>query len=330
MKKLFFIIVLFGLCVFLACEGPTGPMGPQGSTGPQGITGPQGPTGTTGPQGPTGEDGQDGEDGATGPQGPVGPVGPERMLVYGEVSNTGLTWVDVRFAPVIPEVKVNQYTLDVWNWEEGCVTFLKSISISAGDQADLNVSYTKDTDTSIATASVKVPGDFDIVNPAITPEGDYEIVTDANLNVMWTGSPEADFYWIDFGLCYYYEELAHPGIEKFFCFSKVAFTKSTSRTIDKDDLLPSDVATNPINILRARGHFYVDAMNGPEIKSGSEGNVTGDATGFFWGSYRKSFTIWVLGVDHLAYPLCKPGSDPSKAEILNRRLERLKQLDPSQ
>lgn len=76
------VVVVVGVNLACATEGPagaTGPAGPAGEMGPQGPQGPAGPQGTTGPQG------------AVGPQGPEGPAGRDAVLPVSTVDGTVLT-----------------------------------------------------------------------------------------------------------------------------------------------------------------------------------------------------------------------------------------------
>lgn len=84
--------------------GDTGPTGLTGLTGPAGAagaTGPQGPTGSTGATGPTGATGATGSagaTGATGAQGATGPQGPAGPSVWGGITGTISSQVDLQAA----------------------------------------------------------------------------------------------------------------------------------------------------------------------------------------------------------------------------------------
>lgn len=292
MKRLLFILVLLGFFVSLACEGKkgdTGPTGPQGEKGEQGIPGQDGVDGDSGAPGIPGEDGE---------EGPPGPPGPEEIYVYGFVENTGWTMVDVHYAPVIPEVKVD---------------------------------YIKDTDTLGATASAKVPGVFGIHSP--DPTVPFFIPPGANFTVEWSAADDADFYWIDFELSYLYQD---PFANlKFFSFTRRIFRTTNSITFAATQLFPDDFDQSVANV---SGYFYVDAMNGPEIQSGSVGNVTGDGRGYFWcWSYGGYLSVGIqkigpqpIGPQPPAYSSPPDaGKELSREELIKRRLETVKELDPN-
>ncbi len=280
MKKLLPLFLVLTLCVLLACEGKQGSQGP---TGPQ------------------------------------GPAGPEKIYVYGMVENTGWTWVGVYYAPVIPQVTVNQNVLPIYDWwEDFCFVFHDSIQISPGDSAHLKVDYTQ----RIATASAKVPGNFEITSHDASAIA--FIPVDANFTVSWSASNYTEFYWVDFWLEYnYYDTLGNP---KYFSFEEFGSQTSTSITFLASELFPRDFDYIYSQTQGSWGYFDVYAVNGPEIESGSEGNVTGDGTGFFWGGSYKYLYVRIEGTK-LSSPL-KVGKDLSREELTRRRLEKLKELDP--
>jgi len=325
MKRLLFILVLLGFFVSLACEGKkgdTGPTGPQGEKGEQGIPGQDGVDGDSGAPGIPGEDGE---------EGPPGPPGPEEIYVYGFVENTGWTMVDVHYAPVIPEVKVNQNVIGMWDFREGSFVFQDSIQISSGSSAQLSIDYIKDTDTLGATASAKVPGVFGIHSP--DPTVPFFIPPGANFTVEWSAADDADFYWIDFELSYLYQD---PFANlKFFSFTRRIFRTTNSITFAATQLFPDDFDQSVANV---SGYFYVDAMNGPEIQSGSVGNVTGDGRGYFWcWSYGGYLSVGIqkigpqpIGPQPPAYSSPPDaGKELSREELIKRRLETVKELDPN-
>ena len=301
MKKLLPLFLVLMLCVLLACEGKQGPIGPQGLQGDKGDPG---------------EDGDPGEPGLP---------GPEKIYVYGMIANTGWTWVDVYYAPVIPQVEVNQNVLPVWYWGEGegYFTFWDSIQISIGASAQLSVEYTKGTDTVTATASPKVPGNFGIGSP--DPSQWAYIPENSPFTVLWSAASNADFYWVEFQLIYDYFDAF--GNLKIFAIGLQTFQTATSLTFSADDLFPPDF-DHLSGWIYNEGYFDVAAMNGPKIESGSAGNVTGDGNGYFWGYSYGDYLNIMVGTPPLSPPL-NVKQELSREEWIKQRLEEVKKLDPN-
>ena len=63
-------------------------------------------------------------------------------------------------------------------------------------------------------------------------------------------------------------------------------------------------------------------MNGPILEPGSEGNVTGDGSGFFWGKSYCGLDIEIEGTK------AKAKREPSKEELMKKWFEKAKAMDP--
>lgn len=250
--------------------------------------------------------------GCKGQQGPAGEQGADGggNYIYGEVDNTGEVFVGVYFSPVIPWVTVNQETLDV-DYCDGLFTqYEDSISISSGDSLYLKVDCTD----GIATAEARVPGDFEITSHD-TSQIVY-IPKDSDFTVSWS-SADCDFYRVYFWLdCGYYDTL---GNHKYFYLDIDTCVTSTSVTFPASRLFPAYVDS----ITSGNGNFGVYAMNGPKLEPGSKGNVTGNGSGFFWGSaHGGDLNIRVEGSK------CKAGKERAREELRKRWFDKAKAIDP--
>jgi len=260
-----------------------------------------------------------GPEGPEGPTGPEGPAGPEKVYVLGKVENTGNVYVEVYFSPVIPWVTVNQETLDVYRYEglyEGYYWdeynyYTDSISVSTGDSIHLKVDYTR----GIATASSRVPGGFEITSHDTSQTAYISVGSD--LTVSWSTSIYADFYRVYFWLYYdYYDTL---GDYRRVYFHKDTCVTSTSIIFPASQLFPADLDSVRWS---TGGHFLIWAMNGPILEPGSEGNVTGDGSGFFWGKSYCGLDIEIEGTK------AKAKREPSKEELMKKWFEKAKAMDP--
>jgi hypothetical protein len=258
--------------------------------------------GQQGPQGPAGADGTDGTDGAAG----------GGTYVYGEAMNTGEVYVIVYFSPVIPWVAVNQETLNVVESMMGLLTDYKdSISISIGDSVHLKV-YTD----GIATASARVPGSFGITSHDTSLIAD--IPKGSDFTVSWSSADYCDFYRVHLSLHYGYSDTL--GNDGSFYFRMDTCVTSTSITFLASQLFPADVDS----VTHSGGGFNVWAMNGPILEPGSKGNVTGNGSGFFWGSADGGhLDIRVEGTKG------KAQKELSREELRHRWFEKAKAIDPN-
>jgi hypothetical protein len=267
----------------------------------------------------------EGKKGPAGPQGPTGPAGTSKIYVSGECYETGEVVVLIEFSPEIPRVTVNQDTLPIVDysysdWEGVGFTFDGHIPVSVGGSANLKAVYSK----GVATASVKVPGNFHITSPDTSHAA--QIHVGLPFTVSWSASANADFYWVDFELGYsYYDTSGHY---KSFYIDRGVSKTSTSITFPASELFPSDIDYLYDSCGCNGGYFDVQAMNGPKIESGSEGNVTGDGIGFFWASfYGGSLEIEIEGTAYSSSLKARKGT--SREEVIKRHIEKAKELDPN-
>ncbi len=254
-----------------------------------------------------------------GPTGPRGPAGAERIYVLGQVDSKSQAWVTVYFPPVIPWVTINQDTLSMWEDRidptydyYGTVFIADSVSVSAGDLANLKVDYTE----GIAIASAGVPGNFDIISPDTSQTA--QIPVNSSFTVTWSTSSHADFYPVYFHLNYsYYDTSGNYGYFNLYVDTSIT---STSITFPASRLFPGDIDS----IRYSGGYFGVSAMSGPEVKPGARGNVTGDGSGFFWGrNYGVEIYVAVQGTK------TKAAKKPPKEELTNKLFEKIREMDPN-
>lgn len=250
--------------------------------------------------------------GTQGPARPQGPANSEKIYVWGYVTSTGDTYVGVGLLPVVPWVTVNQETLDIDNLDGGWVEYEDSILVSPGDSLYLKVDYT----IGIATASSRVPGVFEITSHDTSWM--VRIPVRSDFTVSWSTSSYADFYLVEFYIDYEYRNTL--GEYRSFNFSKDTCVTSTSITFPASQLFPADL----VSITYSYGYFDVWAINGPILEPGSEGNVTGDGSGFFLGSsYGGGLDILIEGAKE------KARKELSQRELMKKLLEKARKIGPN-
>jgi hypothetical protein len=126
-------------------------------------------------------------------------------------------------------------------------------------QPGFSCSLSVTTNYGYATAAVDVPQSPDVSAPAAITVGDP-------LALAWAAAAGADYYRMSATVIV----AAPPGTTEL-----VYATTETSLVIEPQELGAAGTV---------RGH--VDAVAGPVIESGVEGNVSGDGTGFFTVSYH--------------------------------------------
>lgn len=253
--------------------------------------------------------------GCKGPAGPEGPACPEKIYVMGEVSYRGNADVEVYFSPVIPWVTVNQETLDLYMFYGADIWYRDSISINPGDSLHLKVDWTK----GVATASSWVPGSFEVTSHD-TSQMVY-IPVDSAFTVTWSTSNHADFYRVDFYIGYEYIDTL--GNYRWFYLEKDTCVTSTSITFPASQLFPGDL--DSVTYAYSWGDFDIWAMNGPMLEPGSEGNVKGDGSGFFWcESYGGDLDIQIEGTKAKA-----KREEPTKEELMKKWFEKAKATNPN-
>ncbi|MEO0205085.1 MAG: hypothetical protein ABIL22_00210, partial [candidate division WOR-3 bacterium] len=179
-------------------------------------------------------------------------------------------------------------------------------NLDDGDECKLKVDY----DEGKAEATDTVPGEFVITEPdssAILHKGN-------SLDIEWESSDAAQWYRLYVDIEYDY--LDSNSYWQDFYYELDTIIEGTSHTISASTLFPSDVDT----ILSGNGEVYVTAVNGPKPEQGEEGNIKGDAVGFFWCSYSAKPIYF--GVEQLAQ---RPKKERS-AEIRKRHLEELREF----
>ncbi|MEN3044051.1 MAG: hypothetical protein ABDH37_02380 [Candidatus Hydrothermales bacterium] len=218
-----------------------------------------------------------------GPKGEKGPPGPINIYVLGFVehhkyNDTSEAEVEVSFSPSIPDVKINDIDIPIYYFYGSSFSFYKDniTTLSSGTNLNLKVTYKKsDGNQGEAIATAKIPGIFGITSPY--PEA--SIPVGGSLNVVWSQSLNANFYFANLYLYYEYIDLV-GNHSRFSCDVETTLTQ-TSITFPPSVLFPD---LNEIDsIYYSIGYFYVLGINGPKLEYGEMGNVEGDGSGFFWG-----------------------------------------------
>jgi hypothetical protein len=189
--------------------------------------------------------------------------------------------VDVYESPGIPSVDMNGIWISPSDpFYRLCdpYRFLDDdLDISCGDSVELRVTYAKfDGTPGSARANVILPGQFEITSPDTC----YDTISiGESLVFRWTLSNGADAYVADFRLAYSYRDTL--GNRQYFDYTvyDTVFT-DTFITFSQVQLYPNLEAIDSLEY--GYGDFQLSAMNGPAPEE-DEGNVIGDAIGFFNG-----------------------------------------------
>ncbi len=247
--------------------------------------------------------------GCEGPEGPQGPAGSQGVLpvyVIGRISHRPIYYyrgkeevdsatearVDVYNCPTIPSAEINGIRIPPSDpFYRGCSPFRfydDNLSISCGDSVELLVTYPKSDGTSgTAHANIMLPSQFEITSP----DTSYDTISVGDsLVFLWTASDGADAYLADFQLWYGYWDTA--GTRQYFEYSADDIAlMDTSITFSQAQLFPNLEEIDSLEY--GYGSFDVWAMNGPTPEE-DQGNVTGDAIGFFNGWTYGGYVRFVV------------------------------------
>jgi len=210
---------------------------------------------------------------------------------------------------IIPLVTINNDTLPVDAYLGNPPSFYYHgpiTDLNLGSECNLNVDY----DEGKGEATNTLPGNFSITSP----DTSFVLHKGHDLNITWSSSSGADWYWLDVDIWYEYIDTA--GYYKWFYFYLDTIVDGTSYTVSANSLFPADVDS----IQYGDGDVDVAAISGPKIESGTEGNIQGDAIGFFWCIFEAKDIYF--GVEDLA---AKPKED-RQSEIRKKHLETMRKF----
>ncbi len=175
---------------------------------------------------------------------------------------------------IIPLATVNEETLyiDSYSLQGSSFSYSGSIPwVNPGDECNLRVDYGEGE----CEATELLPDEFSITSP----DADFILYQGDDLNITWSTASGADWYWL--AIWMYYSYIDTLGDYDYFSFTLDTILDVTTYTMTASRLFPADVDS----IEYGYGDIHVEAVSGPEIVPGQEGNITGDAFGFFWCSY---------------------------------------------
>lgn len=270
----FVLAVSFILIAFIGCEYLEGPAGPEG---------------------------------AAGPQGPEGPPGETQVFISGSI---GQFWeqetyavVCIAFTPTIPVVTINDIQLGYYPLSNPLLFHIDAFPISPGDSAKLLVTYEKtDGGTGIAESHTKLPNEFGITFPDTSDT--YFLDVGEPLSVSWSTSEGSDGY--RFYTYIYYQYSDTLGNLTYSNIFKDTILTSNNIVIPASFIFPNESEID--SFVWGGGHIEVASFHGP-YQEGDPVNVTGDATGYFYGcAYGGDIDIEIIG----ANPLVMKKEDPEE------------------
>lgn len=206
----------------------------------------------------------------------------------------------------IPLVTVNEETLQVDNLSYSPYTFhyIEDIPwVILGSECKIEVDYGDGR----GDATDTLPAEFRITSPI---DGDT-LHKGSDLNIAWQSSTGADWYWLYIDIDYDYIDTS--GSWDNFSFSLDTIMHTTSYTLSASIIFPGDVDS----ITGSSNYVDLASVAGPDLIPGTEGNIKGNAVGFFWCSYYAQAIYF--GVNDMAG---KPDKD-YEAEIRKRHREAL-------
>jgi len=176
---------------------------------------------------------------------------------------------------IVPLITVNGDTVPIEFFDYSPTDFFYHGPINwvnLGDECKFEVDY----DEGEGKATDSLPREFSITSP----DTSYILHKGNSLNITWGSASGADWYWLDVFIDYSYMDTA--GNYEYFYFYLDTIMDGTSYTLNASRIFPGDVDT----VLWGDGNISVEGVSGPKILPGAEGNIKGDAVGFFWCSYE--------------------------------------------
>jgi hypothetical protein len=239
--------------------------------------------------------------GDEGPQGPQGPSGSEPPLIWviGQIAGPTMwdSTADANFDIYyishcldIPIVRINSTEIPFYDINPmGVIAYYENdFPVIRGDSVSLLITYTKTNGaTGTARAYGMFPQEFGIISPDTSST--YTITKGDSLTVIWSASTGASYYLADLHFDYRYIDTS--GNYKSLYISHDTILTDTSITFSSSFLFPNLAEIDSIRW--GDGYFDVWAYNGPEMEGGSQGNLEGDAVGFFIGGDAYSGILYI-------------------------------------
>ncbi|MCX7732056.1 MAG: hypothetical protein N2248_02700 [candidate division WOR-3 bacterium] len=157
-----------------------------------------------------------------------------------------------------------------------------------------------------AGARVIMPGNFTVATP---PEG-YILDLDSTLNIQWTRSAGAEWYWVEIDIEYDYRDTL--GEEDNLSLRLDTMLQDTSLVIPPERIFPGYI----LDVYEGDACVMVWSGNGPAIEPGDRGNVTGAGFGFFNAINEPREKYFFVGAP-IAVRRC-PDSRILRQEMLRR------------
>ncbi|MCX7994775.1 MAG: hypothetical protein N3A65_03240 [candidate division WOR-3 bacterium] len=155
--------------------------------------------------------------------------------------------------------------------------------IDNGDECKFKIDYEEGK----GEATDTMPGRFNITAPDTT----FILRKGNSLNITWGSASDADWYWLEIYLSYYYIDTS--GYYEDFDFYLDTIVDGALLTLSAIRIFPGHVDS----VLYGYGDVYVEAVSGSKLEPGSKGNIKGNAVGFFWCVYDTKPT-W-FGIENL-------------------------------
>ncbi len=234
-------------------------------------------------------------EGIEGPQGPAGTPSPTSVYITGHVTSdiysypieTTYAEVAIGGASAIPAVSLNDVTFSLEDVPYGDrIEILKpELPFQPGDPITLSVNYIDvNADSCTAWADIVLPEEVEFTSH--DPVGINDLPIDSDLSLVWNASFGADYYDVYLNLVYGYIDTVYSGYSHEESHSVDTLITDTSLTFLAPELFanlePGDDYTYH------KGYLYIMAYHGP-WQTGELGNITGDATGFFYGRTRGTY-----------------------------------------
>ncbi len=184
-------------------------------------------------------------------------------------------------------LRINAVELDKDEWEgDPYPNFMFAGAVPKADPSNLSFASSV---IGNGSSSVKIPGPTTINSPAYSDT----LPTGVDVNVSWNTTP-CDFYWFDVDVDFYDQYGSYLEYREW-----NGYSTSTSYTIPADSLAYPGAAY-------AEVWFDVSPVYGPVPTPGTQGNITGDIEGFFYGVNEGDGVYFYVGTPVKAYAIKRP------------------------
>jgi len=216
-------------------------------------------------------------------------------ILYREADVTGYMYNGFK---TIPLVYVNEETLWIsqFNYSPFMFNYVGDVPwVNLGSECKLEVDYGDGR----GEATDTLPTEFLITSPT----GGDTLHKGEDLIVNWQTSTGADWYWLYIDISYDYIDTS--GGFNYFNFDLDTMVTGTAYTLTSSRIFPGDVDT----IFWNSNYVDMEAISGPQLLPGAEGNIKGDAVGFFWCRYDAQRVWFNIG------PLACESREHNETEI---------------